>query len=71
MNIVDYFDIGNYEHLKAWEELQEKGSWPDYFWKDIKNRDFPPMWQMLIAFKMADAYVKATLDAMEEYGENE
>lgn len=55
MDILDYFDIYNVDHLKAYRILSETGSWPRGFIpKEVK---FSTAWQILIASKMATAWV--------------
>jgi len=61
MSIVDAFNIYNLDHLEAWEELCEVGIWPDDFIYDLGNSvgasiSFPPLWQVTITSKMADAW---------------
>jgi len=29
MSILDWFDIHDIEHLKAWQHLKDKGMWPE------------------------------------------
>lgn len=63
--IIEYFDIGKYEHLKAWQHLSQTGSWPIGFWNEIKHLDFPPDWNILIMAKMSEAYLNTILKSME------
>ena len=55
MTIVDFFDIHDFEHIKAWKHLCEHGQWPEGFIPE--GTVFQPMWQVLLADKMADAWV--------------
>lgn len=56
MNIIDWFDIKNVDHLKAWKYLEDNGGiWEQGF---IPNDvEFSPNWQFVIMSKMATAYV--------------
>lgn len=59
MNIVDWFDPKNLDHLTAYVSLQRHGSWPVGF---IPNGiTFPPAWAVLIASKIADHYLYSIL----------
>jgi hypothetical protein len=57
-SIVDYFDIKNPEHIKAWKYLCEYGRWPKDFWELIRDKWFPLTWQVTIISMMADEYVR-------------
>ena len=61
MDILDYFDITNIEHLKAWQYLNIHGCWPIGFISEnitFKNT----LWNTLITYKLADAYIKLKLE---------
>lgn len=32
-NILEYFDIKNYTHLKAYQHLEKTGKWDNNFWQ--------------------------------------
>ena len=59
MNIVDWFDPHNKAHLEAYCELEKNGAWPKGFLPE--NILLPPMWNVLIAFKLADRYISERL----------
>lgn len=62
MNIVQWFDPTNKEHLRAWQHLQTQGSWPvEFIPGDVT---FPTLWQASIAWKMADLYLASALAAL-------
>jgi len=63
--IIDYFDLGNYKHLKAYQHLQKRGAWSIDFYEEIKNLEFPVNWQITLMKKMSKAYIDTTLNAME------
>jgi len=56
MNIVDWFDINNFQHLRAWKYLEKTGSWPKGFIPE--GMQFPIAWQVLITGKLANAYLQ-------------
>jgi hypothetical protein len=57
INVEDFFDPYNVEHLKAYEHLERTGTWPEGFIPhDVK---MTPFWQITIACKLATAFVKA------------
>jgi hypothetical protein len=60
--VAGFFDPHNIEHLKAYKLLQQNGQWPDYFYQHLKGLDFQNgAWSILIANKMADAYIELIL----------
>jgi|GEM_PF-3884640 len=56
MKMTDFFDPLNIDHLRAYKNLQLKGTWPEDFvpWDDV---EFEPNWQMMLQSKMADLWV--------------
>lgn len=59
MNIVDWFDPDNIEHLKAYQHLAETGLWPKGFIpEDIK---FPTSWCIMLNMRLASKYVESRL----------
>jgi hypothetical protein len=55
MNIVDWFDPHNIEHINAYKHLESVGHWPKGFIpKDIIINS---MWPMQIREKMCDAWM--------------
>lgn len=57
MNIVEWFDVNDKQHIAAWIELGDSGVWPMGFIPP--GMDFPMAWQGQIAFKMANAWVRS------------
>ena len=60
MKILDWFDITNIEHLKAWMHLEDVGIWPIDFIPD--NIEFDQYWQMVLASRMSEQYVKEKIE---------
>ena len=55
MKFLDFFDPLDINHLRAYQHLQKKGTWPEDF---IRNDiEFDSYWQMAIQSKMADLWV--------------
>jgi len=55
MDFLDWFDITNADHLKAYKQLSIIGCWPENFIPhDI---DMPMGWNISLLAKMANAYV--------------
>lgn len=63
MNVVEFFDVNNDEHLQAWAHLERVGTWPKGFLP--ASIEMPPVWATGIAFKMADAWIAAKLSSEE------
>ncbi len=59
MTIVEFFNVRDIDHLKAWRHLEETGVWPVGFIPE--NAKFPPTWNAMINAKMARAYVEDML----------
>lgn len=59
MNILDWFDLGNIEHLKAYKQVREVGVWPVGF--PPKNITFVPLHLSVIVCRMADRYAEEKL----------
>ena len=60
MTILDWFDIDNIEHLKAYKHLRATGCWPkDFLPKDITT--FESMWISRLSDRLADRYVEEKL----------
>jgi len=61
MNIVDWFDVANPEHLKAYKHLQDTGLWPEGFLpEDIEIEYVSECWPRLDT-KLADKFVEERL----------
>lgn len=59
MEITEFFDPYNMEHIKAYKHLAVHSSWPEGF---ITERyEYPVAWQILIAFKMANVWAEQVL----------
>jgi len=56
MNIYDWFDVDNKEHIIAFVELTNKGMWPKGFIPE--EIQFPPGWQILLFSKLGVRWVK-------------
>jgi len=59
MNITDFFDPYNMEHIKAYQHLIDKGSWPKGFVPE--NVEYGAQSQINIAFKMSKVWVEQVL----------
>jgi len=67
MSILDFFDIHDIEHLKAFDELiNGDGAWPDYFIivknQIIDDMEFPDNWRYLLLKKLANAYIEEKIE---------
>ncbi len=56
MNLLKWFDPTNKEHIGAYYHLGHYGVWPEGFIPE--DTEFPHMWQVLLAQKLADNWVK-------------
>ena len=56
MDILDYFDVKNVEHLKAYVTLQRTGTWPEGFIP--KGTTFSTQWSLRLLSKLAFEYTK-------------
>ena len=63
MNIAEWFESDNIEHIKAFYHLQHTGFWPKGFIPDYVS--FSPTWQVLLQAKMADNWIKHILKVEE------
>jgi hypothetical protein len=61
VKITDWFNPLCLEHIKAYQHLRDKGSWPSGFLP--KEVDFPIGWQTIIAFKLANEWVASVLQS--------
>ncbi len=58
MNIIEFFDPRNMEHLKAFKSLQENGTWPAEFCeKYLGEMKIPTLWHYSLMSKIVDAYL--------------
>ena len=56
MNLLDWFDPDNIEHLKAYKHLMKTGIWPkDFIPEDIK---FPTNWHVVLMSIFTDKYIE-------------
>ena len=60
MDVVEWFDVNNIEHLRAFSHVTKKGSWPEAFIPS--DLEFPPGWNIAIAAKLASAYMEEKLN---------
>ncbi len=60
MNITEWFDIKNIEHVKAYKILGVTGSWPEGFIPD--HIEFQPTWSILLMMKFTEAFLELILD---------
>jgi hypothetical protein len=59
LNIVEWFDPTNKDHIVAYSHLTHTGKWPENFIpKDIV---FPYMWNTFVQSKMVDNWIKHIL----------
>jgi len=62
-NLVEWFDVNNFDHIKAYNHLLIHGCWPeDFLPEDI---EIPNVWQVGLANKLANAYVEESYRAHE------
>jgi len=59
MNIVDWFDPKNLDHLRAYNHLRNYGEWPVGF--ITENIEFPVNWPILLLAKIANEYINERL----------
>jgi hypothetical protein len=60
ISIIDFFNPHNIEHLKAYRVLEKTGFWPkDFLPKDGEGAEWPMLWQVELAAKMAQAWLQA------------
>lgn len=55
MNILDYFDVNDRDHLHAYRTLTDTGTWPEGFIPE--GTTFSPVWQIGLASMLASAWV--------------
>jgi len=59
MNITEWFDPYNVEHVIAYKYLRDNGVWPGGFLPaDVERRNF---WNIIIKNKIVDAWVEQVL----------
>lgn len=61
MKFLDWFDIYNTDHLRAFQVLARTGIWPKGFLPDDAEMR-SPNWRVILAFKMANAWAKRYLE---------
>jgi hypothetical protein len=59
MSILEWFNIHDQDHVRAWHYLSRKGIWPEGFVPE--EIEFSDNWHLLIMSKMADAWVSYNL----------
>lgn len=55
MKITTFFDVSDFNHVRAFENLLIKGAWPNGFIPD--GVSFQDGWMTLITSMLADAYI--------------
>ena len=60
MNIMEWFDPENIDHLKAYKHLMDTGMWPEGFIPD--NIEIPVSWNTHLVYKMANLWVMNKLN---------
>ena len=55
MKIEEWFDVYDYDHLMAWQEVNRTGAWPEGFIPD--DVEMTNNWQVLLMSNMADAWL--------------
>lgn len=63
MKITEWFDPCVIDHVKAYRHLQNRGCWPQDFIPE--GMTFPEGWHIIIAFKLANEWVKLILNDLE------
>jgi len=60
MNIVEYFNPHDINHIRAYQHLQHGGTWPTQFYANLKENgiDLPANWQLDLAVKMSNAWIE-------------
>jgi hypothetical protein len=65
MNISEFFDENNKDHLKAFIYLSKNGTWPkNFITNDI---EFNATWAFDIATKLALKYIETQFDDIDKY----
>ena len=59
MTILDWFDVNNIEHLKAYKHLQDTGTWPKGFIPE--DNEFVALQTTILANRLAGRYVEEKL----------
>ena len=57
MNISDFFDPYNMDHIEAYHHLCQTGMWPKGFIPEELKLEFESSWQFIIMNKLAEAWV--------------
>jgi len=55
MDISEFFDVYNYDHLTAYKTREKTGCWPEDFIP--LNITFSPCWDIHLQAKMANAWL--------------
>ena len=63
MDIAEYFDARNTEHIKAYKHLMEKGAWPKDFYDSITDIGitFSTIWHVAVLSKIAKCFIEDSL----------
>ena len=54
VNLIDWFDVNNKDHLTAYRHLQGTGCWPKGFLPE--NIEIPNGWHVLLMSRLSDAW---------------
>jgi hypothetical protein len=52
INLIDFFDPKNIEHMMAFHKFQQQGHWPEEFWAQIKDMTIPNSWHYMLSQKI-------------------
>lgn len=69
MEINEWFDIENMEHIRAYYFLQKRGVWPRKFTPD--NITFNQGWQIVLMHRFASAYIDDKIASITLYRDGE
>jgi hypothetical protein len=59
MDINEFFDVNNKDHLRAYRHVYDTGSWPEGFIPE--GTTFRNLWHIELAGRLANEYVKLKL----------
>ena len=57
MTLHEWFDPYDYEHIRAYRQLEQHGFWPEGFIPD--HIEIGRLWQVELTAKMAEAWLNA------------
>lgn len=59
MDVVEFFNPHDHDHLRAWSHLNRTGTWPENFIPE--DITFSPVWRFDLTLKMAECWVSHAL----------